>query len=148
MRIPAGMSKYYSCCIYGRCNIRRIEYGRISAQHGARGQETKDPQNPRHPIQHKYEHISQGIGPGIQLFSSGGWGNGPILGIITHLEFPPFAVMSLNRDVGFDLPKPVKVELPHERAKLVVCGWRGTGQKRGRESSERAIRVCEDSSRS
>ena len=29
--------------------------------------------------------------------------------------------MSLNRYVGLDLPKPVKVELPHEGAELVVC---------------------------
>lgn len=65
---------------------------------------------------------------------------------ITHLEFPPFAVMSLNRDVGFDLPKPVKVELPHERAKLVV--WvEGHGAEERECVRERAIRVCVDSSR-
>lgn len=38
----------------------------------------------------------------------------------THLEFPPLCVVPFDGDVGFHLAEAVKIELPDERAKLVV----------------------------
>lgn len=39
----------------------------------------------------------------------------------THLKFPPLAIVSLDRNVRLDLAEAVEVELPDERAELVVC---------------------------
>lgn len=55
--------------------------------------------------------------------------------IITHLELPPFAIVTLDRDVRLHFPEPVEIELSHKGAELVV--WSIQVNKRGERKMRR-----------